>query len=61
MRRGDVLKAGETIARLETADAEIALRNAEAALAQAKADLANLQKGRRPEEIAALEATLKCA
>ncbi len=59
VRRGDVLKAGETIARLETADAEIALRNAEAALAQAKADLANLQKGRRPEEIAALEATLK--
>ena len=61
MRRGDVLKRGDAIARLESADAEIALRNAEAALAQSQADLANLQKGRRPEEIAALEASLKAA
>ena len=43
------------------ADAKIALRNAEAALAQAKADLANIQYGRRPEEIAALDASLKAA
>lgn len=61
VRRGDVLKPGDPIARLETADAEIALRNAEAALAQSEADLANLQKGRRPEEIAALAASLKAA
>lgn len=61
VRRGDVLKRGEPLARLETDDAAIALRNAEAALAQAKADLANLEKGRRPEEIAALEASLKGA
>ncbi len=61
VRRGDVLKSGERIAQLESDDAAIALRNAEAALAQAKADLADLQKGRRPEEIAALEASLKGA
>ena len=59
VRRGDALKPGDAIARLESADAEIALRNAEAALAQTQSDLANLQKGRRPEEIAALDATLK--
>ena len=53
VRRGDALKAGDPIARLERQDAEIALRNAEAALAQANADLANIQYGRRPEEIAA--------
>ncbi|MDE2017659.1 MAG: biotin/lipoyl-binding protein, partial [Hyphomicrobiales bacterium] len=61
VRRGDALKAGDPIAKLESADAEIALRNAKAALAQAEADLADLQKGRRPEEIAALDATLKAA
>jgi HlyD family secretion protein len=61
VRRGDVLKAGAVVARLETDDAEIALRNAEAALAQAKSDLADLEKGRRPEEIDALAAQLKSA
>lgn len=61
VRRGDALKPGDAIARLESADAEIALRNAEAALAQAQSDLANLQKGRRPEEIDALDASLRAA
>ena len=61
VRRGDKLKAGDRIATLETTDAEIAVRNAEAALAQANADLANILYGRRPEEIAAIEANLKAA
>ncbi len=61
VRRGDALKAGDPIAKLEREDAGIALRNAEAALTQAKSDLANIQYGRRPEEIAALEATVKAA
>lgn len=61
VRRGDALKPGAPIAQLEAADAKIALRNAEAALAQARSDLANIQYGRRPEEIAALEATVKAA
>jgi HlyD family secretion protein len=61
VRRGDKLKAGDRIATLETTDAEIAVRNAEAALAQANADLANILYGRRPEEIAAVEADLRAA
>lgn len=61
VRRGDRLKAGDRIATLETTDAEIAVRNAEASLAQANADLANILYGRRPEEIAAIEANLKAA
>jgi HlyD family secretion protein len=61
VRRGDALKAGDPVASLEATDAEIAVANAESALAQAKSDLANIQYGRRPEEIAAIEATLKAA
>ncbi len=61
VRRGDKLKAGDRIATLETADAEIAVHNAEAALAVAQADLANILYGRRPEEIAAIAASLRAA
>jgi HlyD family secretion protein len=61
VRRGDKLKAGDRIATLETTDADIAVHNAEAALGQAKAELANILYGRRPEEIAAIEADLKAA
>lgn len=61
VRRGDMLKAGDRIATLETTDAEIAVTNAEAALGQANAELANILYGRRPEEIAAIDASLKAA
>jgi HlyD family secretion protein len=61
VRRGDALKAGDRIATLETTDAEIAVHNAEAALAEANANLANILYGRRPEEIAAIDASLKAA
>jgi HlyD family secretion protein len=61
VKRGDLVTAGETIGALETTDARIAVSNAEGALAQAKADLANMLYGRRPEEIAAIEATLAAA
>jgi len=61
VRRGDVVAAGQTLAAVESTDAEIAVRNAEGALAQAKAELANIRYGRRPEEIAAIEATLEAA
>ena len=61
VRRGDRVKPGDAIAMLETGDATIAVAQAEAALAQAEAQLANLQVGRRPEEIAVLEATLVSA
>jgi len=61
VRRGDRVKAGEAIATLENGDATIAVAQAEAAVAQAEALLADLMIGRRPEEIAVLEATLKSA
>ena len=61
VRRGDLVKAGETIGSVEATDAEIAARYAEGALAQAKAELANILYGRRPEEIAAIQATLDAA
>jgi HlyD family secretion protein len=61
VRRGDSLKPGDPVATLETQDAAILLRNAEGSLAQAQSDLANLLYGRRPEEIAALDASLKAA
>jgi HlyD family secretion protein len=54
--RGDVVRAGQPLAVMERRDAEIALSRAEAALSEAEATLADLKLGRRPEEIAVLEA-----
>src|SRR6185436_16769095 len=51
----------EPLAALEMSDATIAVAQAHAALAQAEANLADLKIGKRPEEIAVLEATLKSA
>ncbi|MBC7280707.1 HlyD family efflux transporter periplasmic adaptor subunit [Hoeflea sp.] len=61
VRRGDHVSAGQALGRLERRDAEIAVAQAEAALAQAQSQLANLQQGRRPEEIASIEAALGSA
>jgi HlyD family secretion protein len=59
--RGTQVKAGDSLFTLD-ADAQLAQRNQAAAQAgQAQAQLADLQKPRRPDEIAALEATLKQA
>ncbi|MEQ1755663.1 MAG: HlyD family efflux transporter periplasmic adaptor subunit [Micropepsaceae bacterium] len=56
--RGKTIKAGEPLFTLD-AETQIAQRDqALAGLAQAKAQLANVQKGRRPDEIAALEAAV---
>lgn len=60
-RLGLRVAEGDVVARLETADAEIAVRDAEARLGQTEADLANLQRGRRPEEIAVIEASFSAA
>ena len=46
---------------METDDAKIAVAQAEAALAQAQAQLADLKLGRRPEEIAVLDAMVRSA
>ena len=59
VRRGERVAAGDAIALLETEDAKIAVTLAEAALGQAKAQLADLRQGKRPEEIAVLEAALR--
>ncbi len=61
VHRGDRVHAGETVATFEKADAEIAVQNAEAALLEAKSNLDNLKQGKRPEEIAVLEANLNSA
>ena len=61
VRRGDRVTAGQALARLERRDAEIAVAQAAAGLAQAERQLANLQEGRRPEEIASIVAGLSSA
>lgn len=61
VRRGDHVKTGAPLARLERSDAEIAVTRARGALAQAQAQLADLKLGKRAEEIAVLEAALKSA
>ena len=59
--RGQSVKVGDALFALD-ADAQLAQRNqAAATLAQAKAQLANVLKGRRPDEIAALVASLEQA
>jgi len=60
-KRGDRVRMNEVLVRMEAADAEIAVREAEAAEDQAQAQLANLKEGRRSEEIAVIAATLLSA
>jgi len=56
--RGDQVKTGQIVFALES-DAELAARNqAQADLAQAESDLADLQKGERPEDLAIIQAQL---
>jgi len=61
VRRGDRVEPGKMLAALENSDAAIAVAQAEAAVAAAQAQLADLQIGRRPEEIAVLQASLTSA
>ena len=58
VRRGDQVKAGAPLYALENENESAARREAEQRLRAAQAQLANLQKGRRPTEIAAAEAQL---
>ncbi|WP_299861700.1 HlyD family efflux transporter periplasmic adaptor subunit [uncultured Hoeflea sp.] len=61
VKRGDRVEADQPLGRLERRDAEIAVAQATAGLAQAEGQLANLQEGRRPEEIASIAASLDSA
>ena len=54
--RGDSVKAGQRLFELERQSEAAALAQAEKNLAQAQAQLDDLTKGRRPTEIASLEA-----
>lgn len=61
VKRGDRVEPDKPIALTEETDAKIAVAQAEAALAQAEAQLADLQVGKRPDEIAVLEASVRTA
>ncbi|UFM66977.1 HlyD family efflux transporter periplasmic adaptor subunit (plasmid) [Paracoccus sp. MA] len=61
VQRGDRVEAGQAVAMLESRDAALALAAARAAEARAASELANLEKGGRQPEIAAVEATLASA
>lgn len=61
VKRGDRVVSGTPVVTLESADAKIAVALAEAGLAQAQAQLADLQVGKRPEEIAVLKAEVDMA
>jgi len=61
VRRGDRVAAGQVLGVLEKRDAEIQVASARAALAEARSKLDNLRTGRRPEEIAVMEASLASA
>jgi multidrug efflux pump subunit AcrA (membrane-fusion protein) len=58
---GDRVEAGDVLVKLDTTTADLALLEAEAALAVAKAELAEVQAGPRPEEIAMIEAEISAA
>ena len=61
VRRGERVEKGQPLVRLEKRDAEIAVLQTEAAVERAQRQLANLQRGRRPQEIAVIEALLASA
>ncbi len=58
LNRGDQVSKGDTLFVLEQESEKAAAREAEGRWAQAKARLENLTKGKRPTELAAIEARL---
>jgi HlyD family secretion protein len=61
VRRGDQIAAGAPLFALESENEAAGRREAEQRLRAAEAQLANLQKGRRPTELAAIQAQLQQA
>lgn len=59
VREGDHVTQGDIVATFEDDDARLGVAAAKAALTAAQAQLADLHQGRRPEEIAVLETTLR--
>ena len=58
VEEGDVVRAGQLVARLDDSLVRLQLAQAEANVAQAKARLAQLKAGARPEEVALAQARL---
>jgi HlyD family secretion protein len=58
---GDVVKAGQPLARLDTTDLQDAVTQAEISLAQAKISLAETKAGPSDADLAAAEASLRAA
>jgi HlyD family secretion protein len=58
---GDVVSQGQELAKLETSDLELAVKQAEAGLKSAQAQLMKLQAGARAEEIDAANAVVAIA
>lgn len=61
VKLGDRVEVGETVARMEAVDIDIVVTDARARLAQAESELADLKRGRRPEEIEVIAASLASA
>jgi len=61
VKRGGRFSADQPLVRLEQQDSEIAVLQARATLAQAQSQLSDLLVGKRPEEIAVIQATLDSA
>jgi HlyD family secretion protein len=55
---GDTIKEGDLVARLDDSEQKEAIAGAEARLAQARAQLANIESGKRAEEISVIAAQL---
>lgn len=61
VRPGDDVAAGDLLVRLDSTDAQLAVRQAEATLAIRQAELDLLKAGPSPEEIAVVEAQIEAA
>ncbi|WP_332684977.1 HlyD family secretion protein [Bosea sp. (in: a-proteobacteria)] len=61
VRRGERVMPGAVVAELQKDDARNAVTESEARLVQVRAQLANLLSGKRPEEIAVIEANAASA
>ena len=61
VNRGDQVKAGQNLFRLEADNEQAAVDEANARLQQAQAQAEDLASGKRPDELAAIEASLRAA
>ncbi len=61
VHEGESVATGDVLIRLDTTEAEIAIKQAEAALAEAQAQLALVEAPARPEYLAVLEAQIEVA